>query len=85
MPQNTVSDQGIHCLQIVNHFSLGIFKSHKPDIPKIEISIFQYIVWGSSFSLQWVKKLLEEMLHNMESDQSTLFAQASSCQYLGLI
>ena len=25
-----------------------------PDIPKIEIGIFKYIVWESPFSLQWV-------------------------------
>ena len=35
-------------------FSLWISKS-QPDIPQMEIRIFQYIVWGSSFSLQWVK------------------------------
>ena len=25
-------------------------------MPKMEIRIFQYIVWGSSFSLEWVKR-----------------------------
>ena len=27
----------------------------KPHIPKIKIRIFQYIVWRSSFNLQWVR------------------------------
>ena len=28
-----------------------------PDIPKIEIGLFQYMAVGSLFSLQWVKTL----------------------------
>ena len=28
MPQNVASDHGLHCLQIVQLFSLGISKSH---------------------------------------------------------
>ena len=36
-----------------SHFSLGITESHT-DVPKTEIGLFQYIVWGRLFYLEWV-------------------------------
>ena len=54
-------------------FFPGISKT-QPDIPKIEIRIFQYIMRGSSFSLQWVneqKWLVRKALFSLISSQNT--------------
>ena len=53
-PQNAASDQGLHCLQIVGPFFSRNMLISQPDLPKIEIGLFQCIVWEGSFSLQWV-------------------------------
>ena len=53
-PQNAASEQGLLCLQIFQtSFSKNIQIS-QPDVPKFETGLFHYIVWVSSFSLQWV-------------------------------
>ena len=50
MPQNMVSPQGLHCLQIVQPFFLFKYLNLIAWYLKSN-----YIVWSSSFSLQWVK------------------------------
>ena len=52
MPQN---DQGLHRLQIDQPFFFRNIYVIKPDIPKIENGLFQYIVLESLFSLSWIK------------------------------
>ena len=41
------------CRQI-SHFSLGICKSHSRTYLKLKFGLFQFIVWESLFSIQWV-------------------------------
>ena len=52
-----------------SHFVLGICKFHNWT-PKIEIGLFQYIVWASLFSIQWVKVMHPSCLtrHKMWED-----------------
>ena len=54
IPQNAASDQSLHCLQVVQPFFSCSVLIALPGVPKIESRIFKFIVWGSSFSLQWV-------------------------------
>ena len=42
--QNVASDQGLHCLQIVQPFFYRNIYIIKPDIPVTENELFQYIV-----------------------------------------
>ena len=51
MQQNMASDQGLHCLQIVQQFFLRNIYIVQPDTPKIENGLFQYIEWEGLFSL----------------------------------
>ena len=46
MPQNAASDQVLHCLQILQLFFSKNISIKYVDIPKTEIGIFQYIMWG---------------------------------------
>ena len=52
MPQNAASDQGLHCLKIVQTFFFRNIYIIQPDIPKMDKRLFQNIVWESLFSLR---------------------------------
>ena len=66
MLRNEASDQGLHCCKMFCYFSLGISKSYSLIYLKLD---FQYIVWGSLFSLIWVKGLRINTVHNESSTQ----------------
>ena len=50
-PHSAASDQGLHGLQIVQPICFQNISITEPDIPKIEIRIFQYIVGGGMHSV----------------------------------
>ena len=45
-PRSAATEPAYYDIEMFASFSLG-------DVPKIEIGLFQYKVWGSLFSLQW--------------------------------